>query len=81
MLGKDAERKLASVSFFNSTIKRRIKDLSDDIKCQVVKEIKTAFFGLFAIQIDESTDISLCVQLMVFPKYVYNDTFKEELTF
>ena len=33
MLGKDAERKLASNPLSNSTI-QRIKDLSDDIKCQ-----------------------------------------------
>ena len=81
MLGKDAERKLASISRSNSTIQRRIKDLSDDIKCQVVEEIKNAPFGLFAIQIDESTDISLCAQLMVYTKYIYNDTFKEEFLF
>ena len=48
---------------------------------QIVEEIKTAPFGLFAIQIDQSTDISLCAQLMVFAKYVYNDTFKEEFIF
>ena len=81
MLGKDAERKLESVSLSNSTIQRRIRDLSDDIKCQVVEEIKNASFGLFAIQIDESTDISSCAQLMVFAKYIYNDTFKEEFLF
>ena len=81
MLGKDAKKKLASVSLSNSTIEKIIKDLSDDIKCQAVEEIKTAPFGLFAIQIDKSTDISSCAQLMVFAKYVYNDTFKEEFLF
>ena len=57
--------------------KEESKDLSDDIKFQVVEEIKTTLFGLFAIQIDESTDISLCAQLMVFVKYVHNDIKKE----
>ena len=66
LLGKDDERKLASISLSNGTIQRRIKDLSDDIKCQVVEEIKTAPFGLCAINIDESTDIFSCAQLMVF---------------
>ena len=33
------------------------------------------------MQIDKSTDISLCAQLMVFAKYVYNDTFKKEFLF
>ena len=81
MLRKEAERKLASISLSNSTIQRRIKDLSDDIKSQFVEEIKNAPFGLFAIQIDESTDIPSCAQLMVFTKYIYNDTFKEEFLF
>ena len=47
----------------------------------VVEEIKNAAFGLFAIQIDKSTDIFSCAQLMVFTKYIYNDTFKEEFLF
>ena len=58
MLEKDAERKLPSISLSSSTIQRRTKDLSDDIKCQVEEEIKNAPFGLVAIRIDESTDIS-----------------------
>ena len=81
MLEKDAERKLASVSLSKSAIQRRIKDLSNDIKCQVVEKNKTALFGLFAIKIDKSTEISWCAHLMVFTKYVYNDTFNEEFLF
>ena len=60
VLGKEAEKKLAAISLSNNTIQRRIKDLSVDIKSQVVQEIKTALFGLFAIQLDDSTDISSC---------------------
>ena len=41
--------------------KEESKDLCDDIKCQVVEEIKTTLFGLFAIQIDESTYVHLFV--------------------
>ena len=40
----------------------------NDIKSQVVQQIKDAPFGLFAIQLDESTDVSSCAQLMVFVK-------------
>ena len=72
---KDAERKLALVSLSNSPIQRKIKDLSDDIKCQVIEQIKTAPFGPFAIQ-TTNQQTSLCVysSLMVFAKYDYNDT-------
>ena len=81
VLGKEAEKKLAAILLSHNTIQRQIKDLSLDIKSQVVQEIKTALFGLFAIQLDESTDISLCAQLMVYTRYVCNNAFKEEFLF
>ena len=56
MLEKGTKKKLALVSLSDNTIQRLIKDLSNDIKFQVVNQIKTCF-GLFVIQIDESTDI------------------------
>ena len=49
VLGKDAEKKLAEVPLSNSTIERRIKDLSDHIKSKIVKQIKDAPFDLFEI--------------------------------
>ena len=81
VLGKEAEKKLAAILLSNNTIQRRIKDLSLDIKSQVVQEIKIAPFGLFAVQLDESTDISSCAQLMVSTRYVCSNAFKEEFLF
>ena len=66
LLGKEAEKKLAANSLSNNIIQRQTKNLSLDIKSQVVQEIKTAPFGLFAIQLDELTDISSCAQLMMY---------------
>jgi hypothetical protein len=48
------------------------------IKDQVVQEIKSAAFGLFSIQLDESTDVALCSNLLVFAKYVHSGSFKEK---
>lgn len=62
----------------NNTVQRRISQMSDDIKEQVVQEIKSA--GLFSIQLSESTDIQPCTQLLAFVRYVHKDL-KEEFLF
>ena len=43
--------------------------------------IKSAAFGLFSIQLDESIDVASCSQLMVFVKHVHLNGFKKELLF
>ena len=50
-------------------------------KVRWCSKLKMLLFGLFAIQLDESTDVSSCAQLMVFVKYIYNGAFKEEFLF
>ena len=65
----DVENKLALVSLSNNRTQRLIKDLSNEIEFQVVDQIKTASFGLFAIQIDESTDI-FCYLFVVFSRFL-----------
>ena len=49
--------------------------MTADIRNQVVQEIKSAAFDLFSIQLDKSTDMASCSQLMVFIKYVHLNTF------
>ncbi|KAI6647474.1 hypothetical protein LOD99_12470 [Oopsacas minuta] len=56
MLGKDNVKKLAPLSISNNTVHCRIVDMSEDVKLQVVSEMKTAPLGLFSIQLDELTD-------------------------
>ena len=40
------------------------------VKQQVITELKKAPFRKFAIQLDESTDVIACAQLLVFVRYV-----------
>ena len=54
MIGTDAERKLNTISLSDNTVQRRILDLSEDIKNQVVGEIKESPSGWFCLQLDES---------------------------
>ena len=45
---------------------------------QVVKQLKSSTCKLFSLQLDESTDVSSCSQLLVYVRYVYEKEFKEE---
>ena len=81
LLGEESEKKLRNISLSDNTVQRRIADLSRDIKEQVIAEIKDAAFGLFAIQVDESTDVASCSQLLALVCYVKGESIKEEFLF
>ena len=51
----------------NDTITRRIIEMSDDIEQQLLERIKSSPY--YAIQIDESTDVSNIALLLVFVRY------------
>ena len=76
VVGEDVARKLDDISVPNDTVSRRINEISLNIKEQVVDEIKKS--PLFAIQLDESTNVSQFSQLLEFVRYVYEGNFKEE---
>ena len=52
--------------------------MSTDINEQVTTEVQDSKYG-FAIQLDESTDVSNCTQLLVYVRYVSNDVIRSEL--
>uniref|UniRef100_K7GBQ1 DUF4371 domain-containing protein n=1 Tax=Pelodiscus sinensis TaxID=13735 RepID=K7GBQ1_PELSI len=79
VLGEEAARKLNDISVSNDTVLRQIKKISQNISEQVVDEIKKSL--LFAIQLDESTDITLCCELLVFARYMVEGDFKDEFLF
>ncbi|KAI6647156.1 zinc finger BED domain-containing protein 5-like [Oopsacas minuta] len=78
MLGEDDVKKLAPLSISNNTVHRRIVDMSEDVKLQVISEMITAPLGLFSIQLDESTDVASCAQLICFTRYIHDGDFKED---
>ncbi|XP_060868637.1 SCAN domain-containing protein 3-like [Metopolophium dirhodum] len=57
MLGVEAEKEIIKIPLSDSTISRRIIHISEDIEEQVIEVIKSG--ELFALQVDESTDIKL----------------------
>lgn len=81
MLGEESAKKLLPLSLSNNTMQRRIDEMSQDIKSQVISQIKNSPMGLFAIQVDEYTDVASCAQLMVFTRFVHEGDLKEEFLF
>ena len=63
ILVESATKKIEQVSLSDDTV-RRISHMSLNVKQQVIEEIKA--FPLFAFQVDESTNVALCSQLVVF---------------
>ena len=79
VLNKDAISKLEQISMSNDKIKSRIVDMSNNIKHQVITKIQES--PMFAIQLDESTDVANLSQLMVFARYMNGPTVEEEFLF
>ena len=53
--------------------------MSLDVKQQVIEEINAS--PLFAFQVDESTDVALCSQLVLFVQYIHEYDSKNEFLF
>ncbi|XP_051576458.1 uncharacterized protein LOC127453804 [Myxocyprinus asiaticus] len=62
--GEAAASKLDSVPLADNTVGRRISDMAQDVKEQVLDSIRHSPF--FALQIDESTDVAICSQLLTY---------------
>lgn len=73
---KSAE-KLRSIPLSDNTMSRRICDIAEHLEAQLITRLQSA--GDFAIQLDESTDVSNCATLLVYVRYVWQDDFMEDL--
>ena len=67
MLGDKAEQDISKIPLSNSTIQKRIINLSDNIEQSVMAELKNC---QSARQIDESIDISNHAQLIAFVRFI-----------
>ena len=52
------------LSFSDIAVQRRILLMSEHVKDQVIDQVKSS--GPFALELDESTDVSFCAQLTAF---------------
>ena len=78
VFGEQAIAKLNAVSLSDNTMKRRIDEMSDDIADQILAELNESKFG-FAIQLDESTNITNYCQLLVYVRFAQMNVMKTEL--
>ena len=79
VLGKNKANMLSQIALSNDTVKGRIDELSQNIKDQLLDQIKESPF--FAIQCDETTDIGNCSQLLLYVRFLSMNTIKEEMLF
>ncbi|XP_014779908.1 zinc finger BED domain-containing protein 5 [Octopus bimaculoides] len=67
MLGDEAEQEINKIPLSNNIIHRKIMDLSADIEEHVQNKLQNS---KFALQVDESTDISNKTQLLTFIRFI-----------
>ena len=79
VLGKDSANKLSQISLSNDTVKRRIDEMSQDIKDQVLDQVRAS--PVFAIQLVETTDVAQCSQLLMYARFVSGNSVKDEMLF
>lgn len=78
MLGKACSEKLKTIPLSDNTINRRIGDMSEDIRIQLIARLQQV---KFAIQLDESTDISNAAHLLVYVRYCWDGEALEDFLF
>jgi len=77
MQGEAYANDLKSIPLSDNTVSRRISNISDDILKQLLNRLRSNYF---AMQLDESTDISNFSQL-VYVRYIYKEDILEDFLF
>lgn len=77
--GKQHGDKLKYFPLLANTVGRCIGNIAEGFKKQLFKQI--TYCGRFALQLDESTDVSNMSQLMVFARLSFNNEIQIELGF
>ena len=79
MIGEPQAKMIREVSLSNTTVQRRIVEISDNIESQLTTAVQHS--PVFAIQLDESCDISSLSELMCFVRYIENGDLQTNFVF
>ena len=79
MFGEAMASQLKTIPISNDTIQRRITLAASDVEEQLISRLQNC--KKFAIQLDESTDVSGQAQLMAYVRYIWSDEIEEDLLF
>ena len=63
----------------NNTISRHINDMAGDVLKQLLLRIQASEF--YALQLDESTSVAGVAQLLLYVRYIYGGSIKEDILF
>lgn len=79
LFGEDFEKEVRKIPLSNNTVQRRIEDMSNDVEFHVNEKLKAA--ELFALQLDESTDVTGKPQVMTFVRFICDNELIEQFLF
>jgi len=79
LFGEDFEKEVRKIPLSNNTVQRRIEDMSKDVEFHVNEKLKAA--ELFALQLDESTDVTGKPQVMTFVRFICDNELIEQFLF
>ena len=72
ILGEEAEKQISKIPLSNDTVYRRIQEMSHDIEENICcGKLQDSYF---ALQVDESTDVTNKAQLMALIRFIDGDT-------
>lgn len=79
MFGERSLKEVESIPLSNNTVARRIDEMAEWVENQLIHRIQIG--GLFALQLDESTDVQGLSQLLIFIRFIWNKEIFEDILF
>uniref|UniRef100_A0A3P8U3W7 HAT C-terminal dimerisation domain-containing protein n=1 Tax=Amphiprion percula TaxID=161767 RepID=A0A3P8U3W7_AMPPE len=73
----EISRQISKLQLSDSTLSRHVENILDDLFIKLIDDLKKT--QNFNLAIDESTDVSDTVQLMIWARFFNGDTFMEEM--